>query len=143
MGLAEVRAKRNFRTVFKQVFDGGKRALNSVFVGNLAVLHGYVEVAPHEHFFAFELFEVFYRHFVHKNGLLNQYIFSDYYYKVLPEESQPQRAQIMFVNSSFAIFLQNFMRRILRDGKRFFYNIVNLFEQTRFIWYNTLKNYGK
>ncbi len=50
--LAHVRAKRDLRTVFQKVFDCGQRTLNSVFVGNFTVLHGYVEVAAYKHVLA-------------------------------------------------------------------------------------------
>ena len=73
VGFAEVGAKGNFCAVFEQIFDGGKSALYSVFVGYLAVLHGDVEVATYKYFFAFEILEVFDRHFVHKKQFsLNQ-----------------------------------------------------------------------
>ena len=45
----------------------GADGQGSVLVGDLPVLHGDVEVAAHEHLFAFKILEVFYRHFVHKN----------------------------------------------------------------------------
>ena len=67
VGLAQMRAERDFGAVFKQILYGGQRALYSVLVGDLPVLHGDVEVAAHEHLFAFKILEVFYRHFVHKN----------------------------------------------------------------------------
>ena len=38
-----------------QVFNGGKRALNTVFVGDDAVFHGNVEVATDKDFFALDV----------------------------------------------------------------------------------------
>ena len=52
---AHVRAKNHFRAVLHQVFNGGKRALNTVFVGDDAVFHGNVEVAADKDFFALDV----------------------------------------------------------------------------------------
>ena len=64
MGLAHVRAKHNLCALFHQIFDGGKCADDTVFVGNHAVFHRYVEITSDENFFAF-YFYVFYRFLVH------------------------------------------------------------------------------
>ena len=46
--LAHVRAKHDFCIVFHQVFDGGKRTHDTVFVGDLSVLHRNVEIHAYE-----------------------------------------------------------------------------------------------
>ena len=70
MRLAHVRAEDDLCAVLHEVADGGERADDAVFVRDLAVLHGDVEVAAHEHALAFPVFYVFYRHFVHGKILL-------------------------------------------------------------------------
>ena len=45
VGFAHVRAKNNLRAVFHKIFYGGKRAVDSVFVGYNAVFHGNVKIA--------------------------------------------------------------------------------------------------
>ena len=64
MRLAHMGAKYDLCAVLHQIFDGGKRAHDAVFVGDLAVLHRNVKIAPYENFFAF-YFNVGNRLFVH------------------------------------------------------------------------------
>ena len=67
MGFAHVRAEDDFRAVLHQIFDGGQRADDTVFIGDRAVFHGHVEVTADENAFAFPILDVFYGHFVHSN----------------------------------------------------------------------------
>ena len=57
-------AENDLRAVLHQIFNGGKRALNTIFVGDHAVFHGNVEVASHEDFLAFHV-DVSYGFLVH------------------------------------------------------------------------------
>ena len=59
-----MRAKNDLCAVLHQIFDGGKRAHDAVFVGDLAVLHRHVEIAPDENAFAFYV-DIGNRLFVH------------------------------------------------------------------------------
>ena len=52
MGFPHVRAKHDFRAVFHQIFNGGKRADDAVFVGDNAVFHRNVEIASYENLLA-------------------------------------------------------------------------------------------
>ena len=75
--LTHVRAERDFRALVHQIFDGGQRALDAVFVGDDSVLHGDVEVASHEYLFAFDIAEISDCHFIHKlNSPCNNNFFS-------------------------------------------------------------------
>ena len=65
MGLAHVGAKYNLCALFHKILNGGKGADDTVFVGDNAVLHGYVEVTSNKDFFAFNVY-VFYGFLVHK-----------------------------------------------------------------------------
>ena len=67
--LAHVRAEDDFCPMLHQIFDGGKRTHDAVFVGDLAVLHGNVEIAPYENPFAFYV-DIGDRFFVHDLYLL-------------------------------------------------------------------------
>ena len=68
--LAHVRAEDDPGTLLHQVFDGGERTDDAVFVGDRAVLHGDVEVAADEDALALPVFDVFDGHFVHRKTLL-------------------------------------------------------------------------
>ena len=50
-----MRAKNNLCAVFHKIFDGGKRAHNTVFVGYNAVFHRHVEIASYKASFAFNV----------------------------------------------------------------------------------------
>ncbi len=73
MRFAHVRAKSYLRAVVEKVFNGGQRAVNSVFVGYCSVFHGYVEIATHKHLFALYV-NVLYAFLVHY-CLLFRFIF--------------------------------------------------------------------
>ena len=66
MRFAHVGAKNNFRAVFDQIFDGRKRAVDAVFIGDNAVFHRHVKVAPDQASFAFDV-NVSNCFFIHKN----------------------------------------------------------------------------
>ena len=67
--LAHVRAQNDFRVVLHQVFDGGQRAHDAVFVGDLSVLHRNVEVHADEHSLAAYIY-IGDRLFIHDSYLL-------------------------------------------------------------------------
>ena len=64
MRLAEVAAQNNLCTVIHQILDCGKCTVNTVFVGDDAVLHGHVKVHADKTFFAFYVY-ISDCHFVH------------------------------------------------------------------------------
>ena len=63
-GAAQVGAENEAGAVLEQVLDGGQSGHDAGIVGNLAILHGYVEVNAHEHFLAGDI-QVAYSEFSH------------------------------------------------------------------------------
>ena len=76
VGLAHMGAENDLRAVLHQIFNGGKSADDAVFVRDGAVLHGNVEVASDEDFFAADIY-VFYGFLVHRKNLLDLIFHTD------------------------------------------------------------------
>ena len=51
-GLAEMAAQNHLCTVIQQLLNGGQSGIDAVFVGDLAVLHGNIEITANQNFFA-------------------------------------------------------------------------------------------
>ena len=49
-------AENDFRALFHKVFNGGKRAVDTVLVGDDSALHGYVEVNADKALFTFYVY---------------------------------------------------------------------------------------
>ncbi len=53
VGFAHVRAENDLCAFFHKILNGGQGAVDAVFIGDDAVDDGHVEIATHEHAFAF------------------------------------------------------------------------------------------
>ena len=90
---AHMRAKDNFCAVVNEIFDGGKCAVDTVFVGDYAVNHRNVEVATNQTLFAFDVY-VADCHFCHRDSPFQKMYFQIWTSKRIDEAQRYAYARI-------------------------------------------------